>query len=82
MLQRVLCIDSAIAMKAVKYNDPFNSIAIWMDGLPGLDCDGKTIKSIRHFYIEKRSAFVWSSVVLVDCRVNIGWLWITQKLFG
>jgi hypothetical protein len=66
MLQRILYIDSPNAMKAVKSGDPFKSIAEWMDKLPGSDLDGKTVKSIRHFHIEKRNALVWNAVILVD----------------
>ena len=69
MSQRVLCIDNGIAMKAMKgskITDPVKVMAAWMDTLVGSSHDGKTIKSILHFQLDKRNGFAWDLIVLVD----------------
>jgi hypothetical protein len=66
MSQRVLYANSNDALKATKIGDPVKAIAAWMDRLPGSVHDGKTIKLIRHFQVDKRNALIWEVIVVVD----------------
>ncbi|KAM3100874.1 hypothetical protein ACKFKF_10405 [Phormidesmis sp. 146-12] len=66
MSQRVLYIDSHAAAKATNVSDQIKAITAWMDQLLGSSHDGKIVKEIRHFHIEKRNALVWNLIVVVD----------------
>ncbi|MBE9013216.1 hypothetical protein IQ250_23750 [Pseudanabaenaceae cyanobacterium LEGE 13415] len=65
MPQRILYSNSAEATKKTKVGHLMKGIAVWMDSLPGTVYEGKTIKSIQHFELQK-AGVAWDVIVLVE----------------